>query len=541
MTQGPRNPGVTGRPNVLLVMADDMGWSDIGCYGGEIDTPNIDALAGRGVRMTQFYNTARCSPSRASLLTGLHPHQTGVGELVNDDGPGGYPGTLSGETATLAEIFAGAGYRTFLTGKWHLSNEREHPSGGWPTRRGFHRFWGTIAGAGSYFQPTTLHDGERPVDPGELGPDFHYTDAIGEHAAAAVREAAASGDPFFGYVAFTAPHWPLHARPSDTARFRDRYRAGWDELRHRRRERQIEAGLVAREATLETRDPAVPAWSAEQDRDWQVERMAVYAAQVHAMDRAFGAVLDALEDTGTREDTVVVFLSDNGGCAEELSAEPGSARAFARQHLIVPASAPGGGAMRIGNDPSIPPGGADTYTSYGRPWANLSNTPFRLYKRWVHEGGISTPLIVDWPGGELPGGSLVRAPHQLTDVLPTLLEATGVAVPDRVGGRAVVHPRGVSMLTALRGGPATGHDLYWEHIGNCAMRDGRWKLVREYGSPWELYDLDTDRSESTDLAAAEPGRVAAMTRRWQGWADSVGVRPREQVLDAQSRARAQPA
>ena len=531
---------VRARPNVVLILVDDMGFSDVGCYGGEIGTPNIDALAGTGVRCTQFYNTARCSPSRASLLTGLHPHQTGVAELVNNDGPRGYPGSLNERCATLAETFRAAGYRTQLTGKWHLSNERQKPDDSWPTRRGFDHFWGTIGGAGSYFQPTTLHDGETPIAIESLPEDFYYTDAIGHRAADGIRNAAAGDAPFFAYVAFTAPHWPLHAKAEDLAGVRGQFDEGWDVLRARRRQRQIAAGICSEDATLNVRDPEVPAWRDEPNQDWQLERIEAYAAQIRAMDRGVGEIRQALQESGVADDTIVVVLADNGGCAEELSAEPDRAERFRKNFLIIPPSAPDGTPMKVGNSPEIHPGGADTYTSYGQAWANLSNTPFRLYKRWVHEGGISTPLIISWPGGGLDRGSIVEAPHQLTDLTPTLLEATGVQPLTERDGEQLPQLEGVSLLTALRGGPATPHDLFWEHIGNQAMRDGDWKLVREDDRAWELYDLARDRSEQTDLAEKEPDRVTAMAERWQRWADEVGVIPRDQVLAARKSAGPQP-
>ncbi|TWD82555.1 arylsulfatase [Kribbella amoyensis] len=530
----------SARPNVLIILVDDMGYSDIGCYGGEIGTPAIDSLAATGARLTNFYNTARCSPSRASLLTGLHPHQTGVAELVNNDGPGGYPGSLTERSATLAETFRAAGYRTHLTGKWHLSNERERPDGSWPTRRGFDRFWGTISGAGSYFQTTTLHDGETPVPLSELGPDFYYTDEIGTHAAAAIRDQGDDGQPFFGYVAFTAPHWPLHAKESDLVETRGQFDEGWDVLRTRRRRRQLDAGICSADATLDQRDPAVPAWADEPEQKWQLERMEAYAAQVRAMDRAVGTILTALDETGQRDNTIVLFLSDNGGCAEELRSDAEAADQFRRQHLIIPPSAPDGTPMRVGNSPTIRPGTADTYTSYGQAWANLSNTPFRLYKRWVHEGGIATPLIVSWPAGGLSDG-VFDAPHQLTDIAPTLLQATGVPAVVERDGQSLPALRGVSMLDLLRGGSGVEHDLFWEHIGNAAVRSGDWKLVREYEGAWELYDLAADRSESNDLAAEHPERVEDLAAKWQAWADSIGVIPYGDVLAARASMPKQPA
>jgi arylsulfatase len=516
------------RPNIVLIMTDDMGWSDVGCYGGEIPTPNIDALARDGVRMTNFYNTARCSPSRASLLTGLHPHQTGIGELTTADGPGGYPGSLNQRCATLAETLKAVGYRTHMTGKWHLCSDADTPNESWPTRRGFDRYWGTIAGAGSYFAPTTLHDGETPVPIEDLPPDFYYTDAIGEHAAAAIADDAAGGQPFFGYVAFTAAHWPLHARDTDIARMRGRYDEGWDVLRARRHDRQIATGMCQPDATVHDRDPDVRSWEDTDQKTWEAARMEVYAAQVHAMDRAVGTILTALTTAGVRDDTIVVYLHDNGGCAEEMPFEQAAAEAFRQRRYIVPPSAPDGTKIKMGNDPSIHPGTADTYTSYGQAWANVSNTPFRLYKRWVHEGGTATPLIASWPAGELRRDAVLPGPHQLTDIVPTLMDAVAAPAPD-----AGLPPlAGVSMLAHWRGGPATAHPLFWEHIGNAAMRDGNWKLVREYEQDWELYDLSTDRSEQHDVAGRHPDRVAAMTTAWQQWADRVGVLNREDVLTA---------
>lgn len=533
------SPGV-GRPNVVLILVDDMGFSDIGCYGGEIGTPNIDALAGAGVRCTQFYNTARCSPSRASLLTGLHPHQTGVAELVNNDGPGGYPGTINNRCATLAENFKAAGYNTRMTGKWHVSSERETPDDSWPTRRGFDHFWGTIGGAGSYFQPTTLHDGETPIAVEELDDDFYYTDRISRRAADGIRQDAAEDAPFFAYVAYTAPHWPLHAIEQDLAEVRGRFDEGWDVLRARRRQRQIEAGICSDDATLDVRDPAVPSWDDEPEQAWQLERMEAYAAQIRAMDRGVGEIRQALQEAGVTDDTMIIFLADNGGCAEELSAEPEHQARFRKNHLIIPPSAPDGTAMKVGNAPQIHPGAADTYCSYGQAWANLSNTPFRLYKRWVHEGGISTPLIISWPNGDLAQGSILQAPHQLTDVAPTVFEATGVSPLAERDGVALPALPGVSMVSALHGGDAVDHDLFWEHIGNQAIRSGNWKLVREDGQDWELYDLAVDRSEQSDLAAEQPERVEDLRQRWQQWADHVGVIDRDHVLAARASAGRQP-
>ncbi|WP_200834723.1 arylsulfatase [Amycolatopsis alkalitolerans] len=490
--------------NIVLILADDLGFSDLGCYGGEIGTPNLDRLGRGGVRMSSFYNTARCSPSRASLLTGRHPHETGVGILNDDQRPWGYPGSLDPAVPTIAEHLRDAGYATCLSGKWHLSAGTNEPDETWPMRRGFDEFYGILGGAGDYFHPRALFDGEQRQPP--PGDGYYFTDAIGSRAADFVARQATAGRPFFLYLAFTAPHWPLHAPEDEVRRYDGRFDEGWDVLRERRFERLVEEGILGEEAALSERDPAEPAWDEAPDQEWEARRMSVYAAQVTAMDRAIGRVLSTLEESGMVDDTLVIFLSDNGACAEDMP--PADAPKFRRRQ---PSHTVDGAPIQLGNTPDVWPGAEDTFASYGRAWANLSNTPFRFYKRWVHEGGIATPFIASWPDGGLADGSVVDGPHQLTDVLPTLLDVAGL-------------PAGKSMLPELRGKRADGgHMLFWEHIGNAAARRGDWKLVREADGPWELYDLATDRSEKDDLAAHHPDVVDDLAGAWQRWADSVGV------------------
>ncbi|MEQ3553849.1 arylsulfatase [Pseudonocardia nematodicida] len=496
------------RPDILVVLADDLGYSDLGCYGGEIDTPHLDALARDGVRMSSFYNTARCSPSRASLLTGRDPHGTGIGILTDDQRPHGYPGSLDPAVPTIAEHLAATGYRTCLSGKWHLSADTATPNDTWPTRRGFDEFYGILGGADDYFHPRGLFHGEQRQEiPGE---GYYVTDAVSDHAAEFVR--TAGDDPFLLYLAYTAPHWPLHAPEEVVRRYEERYLAGWDALRERRLTRLRAAGLLGDEAPLSPRDPREQAWDDTGDKEWQARRMAVYAAQVEIMDAGIGRVVSALRESGRLENTLIVFLADNGGCAEELP--PPDAPHFRTRQ---PSHTPDGRPMQLGNEPAIVPGPADTFASYRRAWANLSNTPFRHYKRWVHEGGIATPMIVHWPGGDLADGTVRGAPFQLVDVAPTLAEAAG-AEP--------VESRGVSMLDTWRGGePPADRALCWEHIGNGAIRVGALKLVRLAGGDWELYDLDHDRSELHDLAADRPDDVARLAARWQDWAGGAGVLP----------------
>jgi arylsulfatase A-like enzyme len=518
------------QPNVVLVLVDDMGFSDIGCYGGEIDTPNLDRLAIGGVRFSHFYNTARCSPSRASLLTGLHPHQTGIGVLTNNDGPRGYSGTINEQCVTVAEVLKTAGYNTCLSGKWHLASEMHEPNKAWPTRRGFDRFFGTLTGCGSYFSPGTLTRGESNAEHEALESDFYYTDAITNEATAFIHDQATpSPSPFFLYVAYTAPHWPLHALPEDIDKYRGVFDEGWDVLRTKRMERLYESGLLDASVTLSDRDPTQPAWEQTEHKAWEAQRMEAYAAQIDRMDKGVGKILDALEATGQLENTLILFLSDNGASPETMP--HGDMEKFRQRTDILRSTTRDGQTVHVGNNASVVPGAEDTYASYGRSWANLSNTPFRFYKRWTHEGGISTPFIVHWPHGELGNGSIVRAPFQLTDVMPTILEAAGVAYPSQYGDRTILPCEGRSLLPALRGQSSPDGALYWEHTGNAAIRRGAWKLLREYPHPWELYDMAHDRSELNNLADAHPDIVRDLATEWDAWATRIGVIPWQTTLD----------
>ncbi len=523
------------RPDIVLILADDMGFSDIGCFGGEIETPHIDRLAREGVRLTRFYNTARCSPSRASLMTGLHPHQVGVGILNFDDAPDGYPGDLADASVTVPEALHDAGYATYMSGKWHLSSDMDHPSPSWPTRRGFDRFFGTLEGAGSFYRPRTLSRDETNIEHEAEEPGWFYTDAISAHAVDFVEQhhAERAEDPFFLYLAYTAPHWPLHAHEDDIARYAGRFDAGWDTLRSERLDRLVKEGILTDEAggtELAERDPRVPAWADVDDPAWEARRMEVYAAQVDRMDQGVGQVLDALERLGRLYDTIVVFLSDNGGCAEEMP--PDSVKEFVTAFVPMKETTREREPVVPGNVPGLMPGAEATYQSYGRAWAHLSNTPFREYKHWVHEGGIATPLLVRWPRG-LAGseGALVREPYQLVDALPTLLDAAGASYPQTRGGTAVPPTEGRSMLPGLTGRPVDTRDLFWEHEGNSAVRSGPWKLVRKHGQPWELYAIESDRAEAHDVSGEHPDLVGELGARYEAWAQRCGVIPRQTVLD----------
>ena len=520
------------RPNIILILNDDMGYSDIGCYGGEAQTPNLDRLALNGLRYSQFYNTARCSPSRASLMTGLHPHQTGIGILTYDTGPEGYAGNLVEGCATIPEVLKSRGYRSYMSGKWHVSADLDQPNGAWPVERGFDEFYGTIIGAGSFYHPNTLTRGNENIEHEAVeDPAFFYTDAISDQAAGFVSSHAAREDdaPFFMYVAYTAPHWPLHAHEEDIAKYRGRFDAGWDRLRKERLARLVQAGLIDKTWQLTDRDPSQPPFEDALEKAWLTRLMEVYAAQIDRMDQGIGRILEALEATGQTDNTMIVFLSDNGGCAEDIpqGVEP---RQLVEDLRIAQYQTRDGKPVHIGNDPAVMPGAEDTYQSYGIPWANLSNTPFRLYKHFTHEGGIATPLIVHWPG-MVEAGGIRHRPGQLPDIMATILDITGADYPSRRAGHAVPPCEGVSLRDSFAQDAARDAPLFWEHEGNAAMRDGDWKLVRRFPGPWELYDMAADRTEMHDLAQLHPGRVARMASAWDAWAERCGVIPREKILD----------
>ena len=426
------------RPDLVLVMLDDMGFSDFGCYGGEIRTPTIDGLAENGLRFTQFYNGARCCPTRASLLTGLHPHQAGVGWMMADNGYDGYRGSLSRDAVTIAEALGAGGYGTYMSGKWHVAQVGQDDNR--PRERGFDRFFGTIHGAGSFYDPNTLTLDDDLILPDE---DFYYTDAITEWGIRFIDEHCRnrSEDPMFLYLAHTAPHWPMHALPEDIARYEGRYDQGWDALREERLARMIDMGIVEASWGMTERDSRVPAWEEEESKEWQVRRMEVYAAMIDRVDQGLARVVDALEEHGRLENTLFLVLADNGGCAEEYGStgaerpdpsQPVELRPMGpeeHQQRMQPAVTRDGRPVRTGK--GVMPGPDDTYIAYGKGWANASNTPFRLYKHWVHEGGIASPLLVHWPAGIDRRGELEHQPAQLVDVMATFLDV-GRAWPGSV-------------------------------------------------------------------------------------------------------------
>jgi arylsulfatase len=514
--------GAAKQPNIILMMADDMGFSDLGCYGGEIATPNIDRLASRGVRFRQFYNTARCCPTRASLLTGLYAHQAGVGHMVDTGRPDlpSYRGDLNRNCVTIAQVLKPAGYRTYMTGKWHVTpvTGSKH---NWPRQRGFDRFYGTIHGAGSFYDPVTLTRDNDPIEPETE--DYYYTDAIAANAATFIREHVQSRrqSPFFLYCAFTSPHWPLHALEGDIAKYRGRYKDGWDALRLERHRRMIRMDIVDKRWPLTPRDPKVPEWSAAPDKAWQQRRMEVYAAQVDRMDQGIGRIVAVLDRAGIAGDTLILFLADNGGCAEELGPNG--------RGLHMPRKRRDGGPVALGNHPSRMPGGEDTYQSYGIPWANASNTPFRLYKHWVHEGGISTPFIAHWPN-RIRKASMTDQPGHLIDVMATCCDAGGAPYPELHDGGRITPLEGKSLVPVFNGKKRAGHsEIFWEHEGNRAVRQGDWKLVSRHPDQWELYDLKADRTEMNNLASRNPAKAEELAANYDAWARKCSVEDWDKV------------
>ena len=536
-------------PNVIVMMSDDSGYSDLGCFGGEIATPHLDALARGGVRFTQFYNTARCCPTRAALLTGLYPHQAGIGHMMDDRGLDGYRGDLNRRSITLAEAVRPAGYRTYMVGKWHVT-KKVRPDGdsdrhNWPLQRGFDRFYGTIHGAGSFFDPNSLVRDNTLIspfaDPEYRPQQFYYTDAISDHAVRFVAEHTRDHPdrPFLMYVAHTAPHWPMHAKPADLAKYRGKYDAGYDAIRAARVARMRELGLLDSRWTVAPQRGG--AWADVTDKEFELRGMEVFAAMLDCLDQGVGRLVAELRRTGQLDNTLVLFLQDNGGCAETLGRSrqnPGPRERAAAPSLpplaadylqpdMIPKQTRDGYPMRQGH--GVLPGAGDTYVAYGEAWANVSNTPFREYKHWVHEGGISSPLIAHWPAG-IPTArrnTLEPQPAHLIDLMATLLDVAGARYPAEYRGERLTPLEGVSLVPAFSGLPlGRKQPLFWEHEGNRAVRDGPWKLVAKGATgPWELYDLEADRTETHDLAAREPARVRELAAAWETWARRAQVIP----------------
>jgi len=533
-------------PNIVLIMGDDMGWSDIGCYGGEINTPNLDRLAANGLRFTQFYNTARCCPTRASLLSGLYPQQAGIGHMVNDRGTPAFKGDLSHNAVTIAEALKGAGYSTYLSGKWHVTPYViENPDKrNWPRQRGFDKFFGMVSGAGSLYDPRSLTLDNEYVAPRD---GFYSTTDFTDYALECIDKHT-SENPFFMYVSYQAAHWPMHAPQEAISKYKGRYDEGWDKLRANRYKNLKEIGLVDPQWELTPRDSFVDAWSdAIPDRDWEIANMETYAAMTTLMDEGIGRIIDKLEALGKLENTIIFYLQDNGACAEELDwvdeqPDPDSLEPMKEGELqwrMIPIITRDGKPVSVQKNGW--PGGPESYTAYGRNWANASNTPFREYKHWVHEGGISTPLIVHWPKGIKYKGKFRTEPTHLIDIMSTCIDIGGGSYPEVYNGHVIQPMEGKSLRPAFENKPLDREAIYWEHEGNRAVRMGRWKLISKARKQesfvwdkvdeldlknWELFDMDEDRTEMNDVASDNPDLVNKMADMWMKWATRTGIVPR---------------
>jgi arylsulfatase len=477
-----------------------MGFSDIGCYGSEIPTPNIDALAANGIRFTQFYNTGRCCPTRASLLTGLYAHQAGVGHMVEDGGLPGYRGRLNDECATLAEVLKPAGYFTAISGKWHVG----FGHGVTPANRGFER--SLAAPAGGFYQSASpraklaLNGAVIANDDPRLPKDWYTPDLWTAFGLKFIDEAKAANRPFLLYLAHNAPHFPLQAPAEEIAKFRGKYKAGWDALREQRHARQKEFGVVDRSWPLAPRPERVEAWDSlsEEQKNHFDELMAVYAAVMSRLDKSIGDLTTGLKERGLLENTLILFMSDNGGNAE---------------------SGPNG---RTDGDPTQ----ATSSWHCGESWALLQNTPFRRYKHFNHQGGIATPLIAHWPGGIKARNELRTQVGHVIDILPTCIEVAGATPLKELNGKPLLPLEGRSLVPAFTNQPVERDALFWEHEGNAAVRVGDLKLVRAgRRNAWELYNVAIDGTEQHDLAQEQPEKARELAEKWDAWAQRVHAVP----------------
>lgn len=523
----PSSYAQAAKPNIIVIMTDDMGYSDLGCYGSEISTPNLDGLAANGLRYTQFYNTGRCCPTRASLLTGLYAHQAGIGQMTDDGGQPGYRGDLSNNAVTIAEALKPAGYSNYMAGKWHVTKNLTADKGieNWPLQRGFDKFYGTIIGAGSLFDPWTLTRGNKSITPDndeEYKPEqFYYTDAISDNAVRFINEHKKEGkeNPFFMYVAYTAPHWPLHALEKDIAKYKGKYDAGYEVIRQARFERMKELGVIKNWKLSE----APQLWKnyPEEEKAWELRCMEVFAAMIDNMDQGVGKIVQSLKDNGQYDNTLILYLHDNGGCAEQFGRKPTKKPAEGvvpmgkdeLQTRMIPARSRAGHPVLSG--PDVMPGPSESYIAYGRNWANVSNTPFRNYKSQNHEGGIATPLIAHWPNGITAKNEIREQPSHLIDIMATCLEVAGATYPENFKEKKIIPLEGQSLVESFKTNVSKDRVIMWEHFNNAAIRNGKWKLVKLNGKDWELYDMETDRSELNNLAPSHPEKVKELADLWE--------------------------
>ncbi|MCC8134747.1 MAG: arylsulfatase [Tannerellaceae bacterium] len=526
------------RPNIIVILADDLGYSDLGCYGGEIQTPHLNRLAENGIRFSHFYNASRSCPTRASLLTGLYPHQAGIGRMTFDDRKPGYRGTMSHQAVTIAEVLQQTGYQTGMIGKWHVAetplrpDQRQWlahhvqydefaPKDNYPVYRGFQDFYGTIYGVVNYFDPFSLVNGEEPVR--SVPEDYYSTIALTDSAVAYVKRYAESDQPFFMYLSYHAPHWPLHALPEDIQKYKDIYTVGWDAIREKRYERMRQTPLVEQEGNYLSPRHFSDRWEDNPTREWDARAMAVHAAMVDRMDQEIGKLLRVLEEKGELDNTLILFLSDNGCSNEDCQHYP-------EGENDRPAEMRNGEKIIYPREKEVLPGPQNTYASIGARWANVANTPFRFWKAKSYEGGICTPMIAHWPKGiELEKGTVTHEMGRVIDIMATCLDVAGAEYPVEYNRNQIVPLEGKSLLPVFRTGQREGHtELCFEHFDESALIDASgWKIVKPgKEAAWELYNLKEDRSELVNLAAQYPDRVNEMAARYQAWENRAMVEPR---------------
>ena len=528
------------RPNIVVILADDLGFSDIGCYGGEIHTPNLDYLAANGLRFNRFYNTSRCCPTRASLLTGLYNHQAGIGEMTTDRNLPGYRGYLTENTVTIAEVLKQAGYHTAMSGKWHVSNTIEQPTAtaqfAWlnhqeshplfspieqyPVNRGFEKYYGNIWGVVDYFDPFSLVNGTTPVT--SVPADYYHTEAINDTAVSYIKALCKEDNPFFLYVAETAPHWPLQALPADIEKYKDVYKVGWDAIRQQRYNRLVASGLIdSATCKLSPRINAAESWENNPDKEWDARAMAVHAAMIDRMDQGIGRIIQTLKETGKLDNTLIIFLSDNGASPENaMQYGPGFDR---------PSQTRAGKPIAYPVKKDVLPGPETSYTSIGQVWANVANTPYRYAKEQSFEGGIHTPMIAFWPAGINAKGQVSNHIGHVMDFMRTFIELAKTNYPSTYKGHSITPTSGVSLLPAFQRREIAKHDtLYNEHFKARYIRNEEWKLVSLSGdTTWRLFRISKDESELNNLANQYPGVVKKLAASWQAWAATHAVYPKQ--------------
>jgi arylsulfatase len=468
-------------------MSDDMGFSDLGCYGGEIETPNINALAANGLRFTEFYATSRCWPTRATLMSGR------------------YSNKLGDQQVTIPELLKPAGYQSGMVGKWHLSKTAKENG---PMQRGFDNFYGSPKGGGSYWRQPSLTRGTESIEPEE---GFYYTTRIGEEAVAQIENFAKSDKPFFQYVAFTAPHWPLHAPEDMIEKYLDLYKIGWQQLRRTRYKRMIKMGLIDEQRwPLPPPEEIVDDWDSIDHKEWRVRNMAVYAAMIDMLDQSVGQIIDALKRTDQFKNTLIIFTNDNGACSEHLSGN-----GWNTANNVIAWAKKQGRKISVGDDYNIPSGGPYSFHSVGHNWANAQNTPLRRYKANVHEGGACVPCIMHWPTGMKYRGDITRQRGHMVDIMATCLELAGADYPDTFNGKSILPNEGISLVPILQGKQMDRERTYYfNHQGTHAIIQGDWKIVREHKGEWELHNLSKDKTETVNLADKMPEKVARLSALW---------------------------